>query len=74
MTEIVNPDGSGSPQYLLPARIHIYDLLGESLPVYGRLKPIVLNPENRFLRMGSNAHEYISNTKKVLPEMVFSEE
>lgn len=74
MTEIVNPDGSGSPQYLFPARIHIYDLLGESLPVYGRLKPIVLNPENRFLRMGSNAHEYISNTKKVLPEMVFSEE
>ena len=42
----------------------------EDLPVQGTFSEEVLD----LLRMGSNAHEYISNTKKVLPEMVFSGE
>ena len=74
MAKIVMPEGSGTPQYLLPPRIHIYNQLSEAAPVYGKLKTIALDPKNRFLRMGSNAHEYISNTKKELPDLVFPKE
>ena len=74
MAKVVMPEGKGTPQYLLPARIHIYDPLSEASPVYGQLKVIALDPKNKFLRMGSNAHEYISNTKKELPDLVFPKE
>lgn len=74
MKKVVMPDESSHPQYLLPARIHIYDQLGETLPVYEKLKSIVLNPENRVLRIGSNAHTYISNSKKALTEKIFAQE
>ncbi len=74
MAKVVMPEGIGTPQYLLPARIHIYDLLSEASPVNGQLKVIALDPKNKFLRMGSNAHEYISNTKKELPDLVFPKE
>lgn len=74
MKKVVMPDESSHPQYLLPARIHIYDQLGETFPVYEELKTIVRNPENRVLRIGSNAYTYISNSKKALTEKIFAGE
>lgn len=74
MYKVMAPEKSdGTPQYLLPARVTVYDRLKEDYPLYAGLEEIVLNPKNHLFRMGANAREYIANTKKVLPELIFSD-
>ena len=72
MVSALSPDEEhAESQYLLPARASVYDWLSESLPAYGKLKDIVLNPENRLFLMGSNARAFISQAKSILPGLVF---
>ncbi|MCR5293676.1 MAG: thiamine pyridinylase, partial [Lachnospiraceae bacterium] len=72
MESAILPGKSGeTPQYLLPARMSVYEELGKTLPVYEKLGEIAANPENRLFKMGADVREYLAAVKKVLPGLIF---
>ena len=74
MTEALSPDReSGIPQYILPARIGVYDALGTEYPVYGRLKEIAAAGDNKLFKIGPEAREYFTRSKAVLPQLMLND-
>lgn len=72
MTAAFSPNEThAEPQYLLPARLSVYDALAASFPAYAGLREIVLDPGNCLYRIGPDAREFISRAKRVLPGIIF---
>lgn len=73
MTQILSGGQSGSSsQYILPARSSCYEDLKAKYPIYEQLENITKHNTNHVFRMGGDAHEYITNAKKILPEYLLN--
>ena len=46
---------------MLPARQTIYDVAGESYPVYNRLYELVMDEQNRIFRFGPDVYTYLTD-------------
>ena len=67
MVKSISPDiDHPSPQYLMSARISVYDDLGVDFPQYVVLKDVVTNPNNRANRLGKNARKFIEDMQKIV--------
>ena len=60
----------GSPQYLLTTRKSVYDALCEDYPIYSHLKNIVDWSDNRVLRIGAQARQFITEMEEELSEQI----
>lgn len=54
-------------QFILPARSSCYSALKQDFPIYEQLEVIVNKNNNHVFLMGTDAHEYIAEAKKILP-------
>ena len=62
-----------SLQFLLPARISVFDRLSAVNPVYSALKDLAVNPENQVLRIGPDGRDIMEKTRSALPALVFGD-
>ncbi|MDE6313741.1 MAG: thiamine pyridinylase [Lachnospiraceae bacterium] len=68
MTETILGSQDSGPLYIMPARKSCYEDLMADIPIYTRLQEITGKSENHVFRMGADAHAYIKETKKILPQ------
>lgn len=54
-------------QFILPARSSCYLALKQDFPIYEQLETIVNKNNNHVFLMGTDAHTYITEAKKILP-------
>lgn len=72
MTQTIKKDNAC--QFILPARSSCYAALKEDFPIYVQLETIVQKSNNHVFRMGSDAHEYITKAKGILPYYLLGDE
>jgi len=56
-----------SPQYLLSARMSVYDMLSRDYPIYGKLKELVTDPECKVFLVRPSGRAFAEKAKQVLP-------
>lgn len=67
MVEAISPNEKNVyPQYLLPARESVYEVMGENYPIYNELYSIVDNPDNKLFLLGVSAEQWIEAAKNNL--------
>ena len=53
--------GTGTAQYMLPARFQIYEKAAQQYPMYARLYELVTDERNGIFRAGNGIYEYLEN-------------
>lgn len=67
MVEAISPNENNVyPQYLLPARESVYEVMGEDYPIYNELYSIVDNPDNKLFLLGVSSEQWIEAAKNNL--------
>lgn len=74
MSRIIGGTGEEKCQYILPAKKNCYTVLSERYPVYSQLKEVTGKSGNHIFRMGTGAHDYIVEAKKILPYYLLKKE
>ena len=63
----ISPDENNSyPQYLLPARLSVYEYMQADYPIYGKLEVIATNSNNKLFKVGPNVRSWIDAAKPVI--------
>lgn len=63
----ISPDENNLyPQYLLPARLSVYEYMQDNYPIYGKLEVIATNPNNKLFKVGPNVRSWIAAAKPVI--------
>lgn len=63
----ISPDENNSyPQYLLPARLSVYEYMQTNYPIYGKLEVIATNSNNKLFKVGPNVRSWIDAAKPVI--------
>ncbi|MGB8456007.1 MAG: thiamine pyridinylase [Anaerocolumna sp.] len=75
MVTALSPDEDNLyPQYLLPARSSVYETMSDAYPIYGKLREIAVNPDNKLFLLGPDVELWLSNVKDILGEMLNEEQ
>ncbi len=63
----ISPDENNLyPQYLLPARLSVYEYMQVDYPIYGKLEVIANNSNNKLFKVGPNVRSWIADAKPVI--------
>ena len=73
LTDCIGPYNGQKPQYLMPARISVFEALAEEWPLYAMIEQMVRSVDPILMNLGPDIREWLRSMSDVLEEMTFSD-
>ena len=72
LTDCIGPFQEEEPQYLMPARISVFEVLAAQWPLYGKIEEMVRSVDPILMNLGPDIRDWLRSMPDVMKEMALS--
>jgi len=73
LTDCIGPYQRQRPQYLMPARISVFEVLADEWPLYGKIEDMVRSVDPILMNLGPDIRDWLRRMPGVLEQMTFTD-
>lgn len=71
LTDCIGPSQGEEPQYLMPARISVFEVLAAQWPLYAKVQDMVRSVDPILMNLGPDIRDWLRSMSDVLKELAF---
>lgn len=73
LTDCIGPYQGEGPQYLMPARVSVFQTLAAQWPLYAKIEEMIRSIDPILMNLGPDIRDWLRSMSDVLEEMTFSD-